>query len=341
MDFRVLGGLEVTGAGPPPGVKERAILARLLVEPGRPVSADALVEAAWGEAPPESAARSLSARIANLRAFLEPDRPGGAPASVLQRDRSGYRLAIDPEQVDAQRFEQGVRHAATLPPAAAVDAYHAALELWRGAPFADLSHADFAQAEIERLDQLRREAIEGRAQALSDLGWPADAAPELRRLVAADPLREELVRTLMTALYASGRQADALAACRDLAEGLSQVGLQPAAETRELERRILVQDPALRGGGPARSGRSPAATPVVDEGAPRASGAPVARDSELKTLRTALARALAGRGGVVAVSGEPGVGKTTLVDSLTREAAEREGALIGAGQCVEHRGPGE
>src|SRR4051812_25307733 len=160
MDFRVLGGLEVTGAGPPPGVKERAILARLLVEPGRPVSADALVEAAWGQAPPESAARSLSARIANLRGFLEPDRPGGAPASVLQRDRSGYRLAIDPEQVDAQRFEQSVRHAATLPPAAAVDAYQAALELWRGAPVADPSHAPLPPAQNERPQQPPRRAVE-------------------------------------------------------------------------------------------------------------------------------------------------------------------------------------
>src|SRR5829696_9991754 len=124
MDFRVLGGLEVIGArqaGPPPGVKERAILARLLVDPGRAVSGDALIEAAWGEVPRESAARSLSVRIANLRGFLEPDRPRGAPPLLLQRDRSGYRLDIEPEQVDAYRFEQGIRHAATLPPAAAVD----------------------------------------------------------------------------------------------------------------------------------------------------------------------------------------------------------------------------
>ena len=342
MDFRVLGGLEVIGerqTGPLPGVKERAILARLLVDPGRPVSADALIEAAWGEVSRESAARSLSVRIANLRGFLEPDRPRGAPPVLLQRDRAGYRLAIEPEQVDAYRFEQGVRHAATLPPAAAVDAYDAALELWQGEPFAELSYAAFAQAEIERLGELRRDAVEGRARALIALDRPGDAAPELRRLVAEDPLREELVRTLMTALYASGRQVDALAAYRDLAERLSDIGLQPAPETRELERRVLVQDPALRtGSDPARrrppAGAGEPAEEPYDDG-------PAVRDAEMGMLRTALARALSGRRGVVAVTGEPGVGKTTLVDAFAREAERREGVLIGHGQCVEHRGPGE
>src|SRR5215204_3664719 len=342
MDFRVLGGLEVTGehqVGPPPGVKERAILARLLVDPGRPVSADALIEAAWGEVPRDSAARSLSVRIANLRAFLEPDRPRGAPPLILQRDRSGYRLAIEPEQVDAQRFEQGVRHAATLPATAAADAYEAALELWHGPPFAELSYAAFAQAEIERLGELRREAVEGRARALIELGRPGDAAPELRRLVAEDPLREELVRTLMTALYGSGRQVDALAAYRDLAERLSEVGLQPAHETRELERRILVQDPTLRPAVAASASLeqdSGAARPAIGQGEPALAvpGGPVNRDAELDTLRKAMSRALAGRRGVVAVSGEPGVGKTMLVDAFTREAAAREGVLVGVGQCV-------
>jgi DNA-binding SARP family transcriptional activator len=350
MDFRVLGGLEVTGdrqAGPPPGVKERAILARLLVDPGRPVSADALIEAAWGQVPREAAARSLSVRIANLRAFLEPDRSKGAPPLILQRDRAGYKLAIDPEQVDAQRFEEGVRYAATLEPAAAVDAYDEALELWQGEPFADISYASFAQAEIERLGELRRQAVEGRAQALIELGRPGDAAAELRRLVAEDPLREELVRTLMTALYASGRQVDALAAYRDLSERLSEVGLQPGRETRELERRILVQDPSLRSGAPEEPAEAPepAESPEVAESAEADAtpvrGGPVDRDAELRTLRTALARALAGRRGVVAVCGEPGVGKTTLVEAFAHEATEREGVLVTTGQCVEHRGPGE
>jgi DNA-binding SARP family transcriptional activator len=345
MDFRVLGGLEVTGerqTGQLPGAKERAILARLLVDPGRPVSAAALIEAAWGEAPREQAARSLSARIANLRTFLEPDRPRGAPPLILQRDRAGYRLAIEPEQVDAQRFEQGVRHAATLPPAAAVDAYDAALDLWRGDPFADLPYATFVQAEVERLGELRRQAIEGRSHALIALGRPGDAASELRELVAEDPLREELVRTLMTALYASGRQVDALAAFRDLSERLSEAGLQPRPETRELERRILVLDPSLlrTSGEPAPEGRGMEAA-HADHAGGTVEESPVERGEELGVMNAALARALSGHRGVVAVTGEPGVGKTTLVDAFTRDAQRREDVLVGHGQCVEHRGPGE
>src|SRR5215211_9541975 len=135
MEFRVLGTIEVAGrvAGPsPPGAKERAILARLLLDPGRTVPADALLDAAWDHVPRDVAARSLAVRVANLRAFLEPGRERGEPSSLLVRDGAGYRLAIAPEQVDAQRFERRVRAAAGLPAAAALAAYDGALALWRG-----------------------------------------------------------------------------------------------------------------------------------------------------------------------------------------------------------------
>src|SRR5919112_6499238 len=108
MEFRVLGTIEVAGPTPspsPPGAKERAILARLLLDPGRTVPADALLDAAWGDVPHDVAARSLAVRVANLRSFLEPDRDRGAPSSLLVRDGLGYRLAVDPGQVDAHRFE--------------------------------------------------------------------------------------------------------------------------------------------------------------------------------------------------------------------------------------------
>ena len=97
MDFRVLGSIEVTGPSAtrsPPGAKERVILARLLLDPGRSVPADALLDAAWEGVPHEVAARSLGVRVANLRSFLEPDRDRGAPSSLLVRDGPGYRLAI-------------------------------------------------------------------------------------------------------------------------------------------------------------------------------------------------------------------------------------------------------
>src|SRR4051812_391412 len=109
MEFRVLGALEVVEpgrSGPPPGAKERAVLARLLVDPGRPVAIDALLEAGWPDLPRDRAARSLGVRIANLRSFLEPDRRPGASATVLVRVGPGYRLAVEPDQVDSPRAKR-------------------------------------------------------------------------------------------------------------------------------------------------------------------------------------------------------------------------------------------
>jgi DNA-binding SARP family transcriptional activator len=224
VEFRVLGPLEVIHndtASAPSGAKERAILARLLLEPARLVAADALLEAAWPGADPRAATRSFGVRLANLRAFLEPARPAGRPSTLLVRDGHGYRLVADPDQVDAVRLERLVRDATKLTPADALTRYESALALWRGAPFGDLAYAEFAQAEIRRLEELRVRAAEGRARALVELGRHDEALPELQRLAAAEPLREELARALALALYRCGRQVDALAALRALGTDLS------------------------------------------------------------------------------------------------------------------------
>jgi DNA-binding SARP family transcriptional activator len=326
MEFRVLGTIEVAGPSPsqsPPGAKERAILARLLLDPGRTVSADALLDAAWDGVSREVAARSLAVRVANLRAFLEPDRDRGEPSSLLVRDGPGYRLEVSADQVDAQRFERCLHTAAGLPAAAALDVLDGALALWRGAPFGDLADAEFARAEVRRLEELRSQAEEARARALVELGRPLEAVGELRRLAASDPLREELVRTLMLALYAAGRQVEALAAYRELAARLRELGLAPGAATRTLERRILDNDATL-------------AAPAAE--ARRA--APAGREPELARLRAALSRSLSGRRAGVLAWGEPGVGKSTLVDAFLHDAMP-SGALAGVGQCLAQRGPGE
>jgi DNA-binding SARP family transcriptional activator len=330
MEFRVLGTIEVAGPSPsqsPPGAKERAILARLLLDPGRTVTADALLDAGWDGVPREAAARSLAVRVANLRLFLEPDRDRGAPSSLLVRDGPGYRLAISPEQVDAQRFERCVHSAAGLPAAAALEMLDGALALWRGVPFGELGDAEFARAEVRRLEELRSEAEEARARALVELGRPLEAVGELRRLAASDPLREELVRTLMLALYAAGRQVEALAAYRELTGRLRELGLAPGAATRELERRILEHDATLAA--PAAA-PSPAPPPRV----------PAGREPELARLRAALARSLSGRRTSVLAWGEPGVGKSALVDAFLHDAVA-SGAVAGVGQCLAQRGPGE
>ena len=329
--LRVLGTIEVVGPNlsrSPPGAKERAILARLLIDAGRTVPADALLDAAWDNLPRDTAARSLAVRIANLRSFLEPGRERGAPSSLLVRDGQGYRLAVHPDQVDALCFERQVRAAAGLAPAAALAAYDAALALWRGPPYAELAGAEFTQAEIRRLEELHSEAEEGRAGALVALGRAAEAVPELQRLVGREPLREELVGKLMLALYSAGRQVDALAAYRQLAARLRELGLQPGEAARRLERRILEHDPGLLpGAAPAAVGAGALPPP-----------APAGREPELARLREALTGARAGRRGAVMLAGEPGVGKSTLVDAFL---AESEGVLAGVGQCLGQRGPGE
>src|SRR5215213_1121324 len=167
MDFRVLGTIEVAGpatTSSPPGAKERAILARLLIDPGRTVPADALLDAAWDGVPRAAAARSLAVRVANLRAFLEPGRDRGAPSSLLVRDGPGYRLCVAHEQVDSQRFERCVRTAGRLPAAAALETLDGALALWRGPPFGELADAEFARAEVRRLEDLRGQAEAARAR---------------------------------------------------------------------------------------------------------------------------------------------------------------------------------
>ncbi len=323
----MLGAIEVVHDGEarsPAGAKERAVLARLLVDPGRPVTVDALLDAIWDEADHDAAARSLRVRISRLRRFLEPDRHDG-DGSILVRDQAGYRLAVDPGDVDSCRFERVVRDADALPPAAALERLEDALALWRGPPFADLPDDPAAHAEARRLEQVRRAAQEARAGALVDLGRLEEALPALERLVEAEPLREQVVRAHMLALYRAGRQADALAAYRALAERLLELGLQPVQETRALERRILEQDPALA----ARPGERTPGTVLAG------------RAAELSLLREALAGACGGQRRTVLLGGEEGVGKTALVEAFVAEAGKGERLLVAAGQCHEHTGPGE
>ena len=329
MDFRVLGPLEVVD-GPdgrvPAGVKERTILARLLLTPGQPVSGERLIEAAWPGSGRAAAVRSLHVRIAGLRGFLEPGRMAGQPSEMLLRDAAGYRLAVAPERVDACRFERLVEEAGVAEPAAALERSDRALALWRGAPYAEFAEAEFAQEEIRRLHDLQAQARRRRAAVLLELGRHTDATPELERLVSEDPLREDLVADLMLALYRSGRQVEALAAYRALAGRLAELGLRPGPGVRAVEARVLEHAPALAA--PRRVDPEPLAVPVRRG----VSGAP-GRERELELLRAEWAATVAGGGGVVELRGEAGIGKTHLVRALADEVAEA-GARVTIGAAL-------
>src|SRR4051794_15586515 len=251
MEFCLLGPLEVAGetgsirlAGP----RQRELLAVLLLHANEVVARDLLIEALWGGRLPENPRHSLDVQISRLRGAL-----GGA----LATRGTGYVLVVDVERIDAAVFErlleEGRRANAAGEHAAAASALDTALALWRGRAFADVSVPDAVRADVERLETLRVEAIEERADARLALGDHDVLVAELEPLVAKHPYRERLRGALMLALYRDGRQAQALDVYADGRRRLSDdLGLEPSPTLRELERAILRHDQALLAEPPPR-----------------------------------------------------------------------------------------
>ena len=318
MDFSVLGPLRVIARGGPlevPGAKERTLLAHLLSRGGRMVPASELAESLWGDSPPRSAAKSLQNYVLRLRNALEPDRaatPGGP--RLLVTDGGGYRLAIEPTQLDAERFAQlvavGRDALAQARPAAAASTLDEALRLWRGPAYAGFEDTAFGRSEARRLSELRWSATEDLWTAHVSDGR-VDAVPDLERLVAEEPLRERLWVLLVLSLYRAGRQGAALDAwtrARDVL--VAELGVEPGPELREVHRRVLAQDPSLDL--PPRVGALPRG--------PGTAAPMVGRHAEMARLRDAWSRARAGASVVVALVGPTGAGATRLAEELVREA---------------------
>jgi len=244
MEFRILGPLEVGLDGPPfaaKGRKPRALLALLLLHRNKTVPAERLIDDLWGESPPATAANTLQVYVSQLRKLVE-DR--------LVREDPGYRLHVEPGELDAERFEglagEGASALASRSYAKASERLLEALGLWRGPALVDVQREPFAQPEITRLEELRLVAIEDRLQAELGLGRDHELVPELEALVSEYPVRERLSGLLMLALYRAGRQADALDAYREARRVLvDDLGLEPGRELRELEQAILRQDESL------------------------------------------------------------------------------------------------
>lgn len=245
VDLRILGSLEALDEEreiPLGGGRQRSVLAILLIHHGTVISVDRIVDLLWGERPPDTAAKTVQVYISRLRKELGE--------GLLLTRGGGYVLELDPEQLDAERFERAASEAreelARGEVAAARDLLRGALDLWRGPPLADFTYEDFARDEIDRLWELRLAALEERIEADLALARHAELVPELERLVRENPTRERLRRQLMLALYRSGRQAEALETYRQARRALDEeLGLEPSPELRELERAILAQDPAI------------------------------------------------------------------------------------------------
>jgi DNA-binding SARP family transcriptional activator len=235
-ELRLLGPLEFDDVALPGG-KPRALLARLGLDAGRVVAADALVHALWGEHPPSSAHKVLQAHVSALRKALGSD--------AIQTRAPGYVLRAT--RTDLARFESLSESAhQELDAAKRARLYREALALWRGPALAEFRREPFALAAARRLAELRLEALGQRIEAELELGEHERLVGELQALVEQEPLREQPRRQLMLALYRCGRQAEALASYR---EGRSllveQLGIEPSPTLQELERAILRQDTRL------------------------------------------------------------------------------------------------
>jgi predicted ATPase/DNA-binding SARP family transcriptional activator len=236
MRFGILGPLEVRSPAGEAiavgGPRPRALLVMLLLNAGRVVGVEELIDGQYGDAPPAGAANAVQAQVSRLRRNL--------PAGLIEFHGIGYRLAIDPEDVDVHRFDrlarEGRRLLSTGHHAVAAGLLREALGLWRGPALADLP---FGQAQVARLEELRLAAMEGLIEA--ELALPeGSSVAELQRLVAAYPLRERLRGQLMRALQATGRQAEALAVFEEARRLLAEeLGTDPSPELAAVHLAIL------------------------------------------------------------------------------------------------------
>jgi DNA-binding SARP family transcriptional activator/tetratricopeptide (TPR) repeat protein len=324
MEFRILGPLEVLDeeraldvAGP----KQRALLAVLLMNANQVVSKDSLIDSLWGAEPPATASKAIQVYVSQLRRVLGKKR--------LETTAPGYLLRVHDEELDLHRFKALREQAKDTDAKTAAALLHEALALWHGPPLGEFAYDGFAGLEIARLEELRLACLEERIEADLALGRSSELVGELEGLVAEHPLRELLRGQLMLALYRSGRQAEALEAYQDARRVLvGELGIQPGKSLRELEKAILQQDPSVD------------LRPAGVEGIVATDGSKgtfVGREAELSQLRAGLDAAIAGRGRLFLLAGEPGIGKSRLAEEIIGQARAR-GARVLVGRCWEAGG---
>ena len=330
--FRILGPIQVEHAAAPVPVtarRERVLLTMLLLRVGQRVPTQRLVDAVWADRPPGSARSQIQGSIHRLRRRLA----AAGMAEPVVTESGGYRLRADPQCVDLWQFRRLAGAARTAAaggwPAEAARLFRAALDLWRGQALAGIDSAEIERAAAG-LDEERQQARQDCLEVELALGRGAELVGELTALVRQHPYQERLHGYLIRALYHAGRQADALAAYRQLRRLLhDELGTEPGAELQRLHRAVLHRDPALD---------PPVDPPVAAPGAPDPGGAPVPRELPAEvagfTGRTgplkALDEALASPAGgfprpvtISAITGPAGVGKTALAIHWAHQVADR------------------
>ncbi|MTD55839.1 BTAD domain-containing putative transcriptional regulator [Amycolatopsis pithecellobii] len=301
----------------------RAVLAVLAISAGHTVSRHELIDALWGEQPPSSAAGSIYTYISGLRRALEPDRAPRSSGHLLASVGSGYSLQIDRERLDLHRFHElrtsGAQQRKAGRPQDALAELDAALELWHGDALAGLP-GPFAATQRAKLGELRLTTVETRAEVLLDLGRHNEVIAELSALAQEHPLRERLRALLMRALHEDGRTAEALEVFTEARETLIETsGIEPGPELRRLHEQLLSGTTPGRPAPAATVAPAPPTLPARADWRPERTDVFVGRSDERQLLHDTVSAVLDGRGGVVWVEGEAGIGKTALFAEVLSE----------------------
>ncbi len=325
------------------GPRQMAVLARLMLTPGQAVSMDQLVDSVWANESPSQPHTAIRSYVSNLRRAIEPTRRRRATDSCLVSSPPGYRLAIDQNAVDWIRFQALIEEARSGlvqgDHVAASTSSRNALSLWRGDACAGLPDSPVFVAHRQRLATLRRTATELLFESLLEGGDHDIVAAEIEAAIVDDPLQERLVEIGMLAFYRSGHQSQALGLSRRLREALrDDLGVDPSPGITDLELKILNHDRSLDLQGPsegvdrstgaiATSSGEPPALPPPGHLAETARSGPtrhlVGRDRELAVLGQVAAGVIDGRSGKVALVGEQGIGKTTLLRTWIDDLASQ------------------
>ncbi len=326
LRFRLLGPLAVDSEagfvdlGPP---KQRAVLAILLLHANEIVPTERIIDLVWGENPPRTAEHSVQIYISSLRKLLSD----GSPTGLIETRPPGYLLNVPREAVDALRFERLTREGLAAVRAGDDQRGRPMLEkavaAWTAAPLADFAYDEFAQGYIRSMRELRSDGLEALAGVYLDQGNLEEARDLARQAIEADPLREEPRRVMMLALYRSGRQAEALRHYGDYQKLLSEeLGLEPSDHLRDLEERVLLQDPTLNLLAPAQAAHNPyRGLRPFSEG-----------DADVYFGREALVaevlEKLDGSSGFVSVVGPSGSGKSSAVQAGVMPVLRARGETV-------------
>nr|WP_206314291.1 BTAD domain-containing putative transcriptional regulator [Streptomyces coryli] len=310
----MLGPVAASRDGHPIGLgspKQRCVLAALLLTPGKTLSTDQLIQCVWGQSPPPTARGTLHSYITRLRGAL---RPQGDGAVEILRRAGGYLLTVPAADVDLYRFRELTAQARNAGSSGEAERIlDEALGLWHGEPLSGIA-GDWAEAVRARLQQERLAAVLDRIDHRLAAGGPAGLTEELRYLAAEHPWDERLAAQLMTVLFRSGRQAEALAHYESFRRSLAaEFGVDPGAALRQLHQAILRDEPELS----AAAAGSPRPDWTVQCQLPPAVPGFVGRDESIRELADLLTAAShGGPAAPVVITGSPGVGKTALAVQL-------------------------